>query len=76
VSGRARRSRQETKDRIAELFLSGDTQATVPGSLWAAVNAIVEYGDWLRPLRPRASGSLARSMTAEETCALQLVAAT
>jgi len=28
VSGAPRRSRQQTKDRIAELFLRGDTQAT------------------------------------------------
>ncbi|HXP99270.1 MAG TPA: DUF932 domain-containing protein [Solirubrobacteraceae bacterium] len=51
VSGRTRKSRQQTKDRIAELFICGDTQGNAPGSKWAAVNAIVEYGDWLRPLR-------------------------
>ncbi|MHB1538922.1 MAG: DUF932 domain-containing protein [Solirubrobacteraceae bacterium] len=27
------------------------TQGNAPGSKWAAVNAIVEYGDWIRPLR-------------------------
>ena len=46
MSSRSRRSRQQTKDRIAELFLSGDTQGNAPGSKWAAVNAIVEYGDY------------------------------
>ncbi len=51
LSARTRRSRQQTKDRIAELFLRGDTQGNAPRSKWAAVNAIVEYGDWLRPLR-------------------------
>lgn len=75
ISGRTRRSRQQTKDRIAELFLHGDTQGNAPGSKWAAVNAIVEYGDWLRPLR---SGSqrFARVLDdgAGKTRALQLVA--
>jgi phage/plasmid-like protein (TIGR03299 family) len=51
VSGRTRKSRQQTKDRIAELFMRGETQGNAPGSKWAAVNAIVEYGDWLLPLR-------------------------
>ena len=51
VSGRTRKSRQQTKDRIAELFMRGDTQGNAPGSKWAAVNAIVEYGDWMCPLR-------------------------
>lgn len=48
---RTRRSREETKRRIVELFLRGDTQGNSPGSKWAAVNAIVEYGDWHRPIR-------------------------
>jgi hypothetical protein len=76
VSGRTRRSRQQTKDRIAELFLRGETQGNAPGSKWAAVNAIVEYGDWLRPLR--SSGQrFARALDdgPEKTRALQLVAA-
>ena len=76
ASSRTRRSRQQTKDRIAELFLSGDTQGNAPGSKWAAVNAIVEYGDWIRPLR--SSGQrFARALDdgAEKTRALQLVAA-
>ncbi len=76
VSGRTRKSRQQTKDRIAELFMRGDTQGNAPGSKWAAVNAIVEYGDWLRPLR--SSGQrFARALDdgPEKTRALQLVAA-
>lgn len=76
ASDRTRRSRQQTKDRIAELFLCGDTQGNAPGSKWAAVNAIVEYGDWLRPLR--SSGQrFARALDdgPEKTRALQLVAA-
>jgi phage/plasmid-like protein (TIGR03299 family) len=76
MSGRTRRSRQQTKDRIAELFLRGETQGNAPGSKWAAVNAIVEYGDWIRPLR---SGGqrFARAVDdgPEKTRALQLVAA-
>jgi phage/plasmid-like protein (TIGR03299 family) len=76
VSGRTRRSRQHTKDCIAELFLCGDTQGNAPGSKWAAVNAIVEYGDWLRPLRSRGQ-RFARALDdgPEKTRALQLVAA-
>jgi phage/plasmid-like protein (TIGR03299 family) len=76
VSGRTRRSRQQTKDRIAELFLRGDTQGNAPGSKWAAVNAIVEYGDWLRPLRSNGQ-RFARALDdgPGKTHALQLVAA-
>jgi phage/plasmid-like protein (TIGR03299 family) len=76
MSGRTRRSRQQTKDRIAELFLRGETQGNAPGSKWSAVNAIVEYGDWIRPLR---SGGqrFARAVDdgPEKTRAVQLVAA-
>jgi phage/plasmid-like protein (TIGR03299 family) len=43
-----RRSRQQTKQRIAELFLHGDTQGNSPGTKWVAVNAIIEHSDWLR----------------------------
>ena len=56
--------------------MRGDTQGNAPGSKWAAVNAIVEYGDWIRPLR--SSGQrFARALDdgAEKTRALQLVAA-
>ena len=42
---------ERTKRRIAELFLHGETQGNAPGSKWAALNAIVEYGDWYRPIR-------------------------
>ncbi len=45
ASSRTRRSRQQTKDRIAELFLRGETQGNAPRSKWAAVNAIIEYGE-------------------------------
>jgi hypothetical protein len=51
ASSRTRRSRQQTKDRIAELFIRGDTQGNAPGSKWSAVNAIIEYGHWIRPIR-------------------------
>ena len=76
MSSRAHGSRQQTKDRIAELFLRGETQGNAPGSKWAAVNAIVEYGDWIRPLRSSAQ-RFARALDdgAEKTRTLQLVAA-
>lgn len=75
-SSRTPRSRQKTKDRIAELFLRGETQGDAPGSKWAEVNAIIEYGDWIRPLRSNGQ-RFARALDdgAEKTRALQLVAA-
>ena len=51
ASDRTRRSRQQTKEQISELFRTGATQGNAPGSKWSAVNAIIEYGDWLRPMR-------------------------
>ena len=75
-SSRTRRSRQYTKDRIAALFLHGNTQGNAPHSKWAAVNAIVEYGDWIRPRRSSAH-RFARTLDdgAEKTRSLQLVSA-
>jgi hypothetical protein len=51
ITDRTRRSREQAKQRIVDLFLHGDTQGNAPGSKWAAVNVIVEYGDWHRPIR-------------------------
>jgi calcineurin-like phosphoesterase family protein len=45
---RTRRSRERTKQRIVELFLHGDTQGNAPRSKWAAVNAVIEYADYLK----------------------------
>jgi phage/plasmid-like protein (TIGR03299 family) len=50
ASDRTRRSREQTKERITELFGRGDTQGSAPGTKWAAVNAIVEHADWIRPV--------------------------
>ena len=50
MSDRTRASRERTKRQIMELFLHGGTRGNAPGSKWGAVNAIVEYGDWLRTL--------------------------
>jgi phage/plasmid-like protein (TIGR03299 family) len=50
-SGRTRRSREAVREKITRLFLTGETQGNAPKSKWAAVNAIVEYGDWVRPSR-------------------------
>lgn len=76
TSARARRSRQQTKDRIAELFLHGETQGNAPGSKWAAVNAIIEHNDWIRPLRD-STQRFARVIddAPQKTRALQLIAA-
>ncbi len=75
-SDRARRNREHTKDRIVELFLHGDTQGNAPGSKWAAVNAIVEFGDWHRILR-QGGERFARAIDdgAQKTRALELIAA-
>lgn len=76
ASARAKRSRQQTQDRIAELFLRGDTQGNAPGSKWAAVNAIVEHSDWIRPLRD-GTQRFARAIddAPQKTKALQLIVA-
>jgi Domain of unknown function (DUF932) len=73
---RARRSREQTKQRIVELFARGDTQGNAPRSKWAAVNAIIEHADWIRPLNT-GSQRFARVIdeTARKTRALELVAA-
>jgi len=34
ASGQARRSREQTNNRIAELFVRGDTQGDAPGPKW------------------------------------------
>jgi phage/plasmid-like protein (TIGR03299 family) len=73
-SDRTRRNREQTKDRIVELFLHGDTQGNAPGSKWAAVNAIVEFGDWHRILR-QGGERFARAIDdgAQKTKALELI---
>ena len=48
ASDRTRRSREQTKQRITELFTQGNTQGNAPGTKWAAVNAIIEHADWIR----------------------------
>lgn len=75
-SDRTRRSRERTKQRIAELFLRGDTQGNAPGSKWAAVNAIIEYADWIRPVNA-GSQRFARVIddAARKTRALELITA-
>ena len=76
ASDRATRARELRKDQIIELFLRSDTQGNAPGSKWAAVNAIVEFGDWLRPIR---SGGerFARAIDdgGDKTKALELITA-
>jgi phage/plasmid-like protein (TIGR03299 family) len=74
LTDRARRGREQTKRRIVELFLHGNTQGNAPGSKWAAVNAIVEYGDWQRPIR-QGGERFARAVDdgAHKTRALELI---
>jgi phage/plasmid-like protein (TIGR03299 family) len=76
ATDRTRRSREQTKQRIVELFLHGDTQGSAPGSKWAAVNAIVEHADWIRPINA-GSERFARVIDdgARKTRALELITA-
>ena len=66
ASDRTRRSREQTKQRITELFAHGDTQGNAPGTKWAAVNAIIEHADWIRPVNADRNGSPGWSTTARE----------
>ncbi len=76
MSARSERSRESVKEQILELFQRGATRGNAPGSKWSAVNAIVEYGDWVRPLRS-GSDRFARALDdgSEKTRALDLIAA-
>jgi phage/plasmid-like protein (TIGR03299 family) len=76
ISERTRRGREQTKERIVELFLSGETQGNAPRTKWAAVNAIIEYGDWHRPIR-QGGDRFARALDdgAQKTRALELITA-
>jgi phage/plasmid-like protein (TIGR03299 family) len=76
ASARATRSRELRKEQIIELFLRGDTQGNAPGTKWAAVNAIVEFGDWLRPIRTGGE-RFARAIddSTDKTYARQLITA-
>jgi hypothetical protein len=75
ASDRTRRSREQTKHRIIELFVHGETQGNAPGTNWAAVNAIIEHADWIRPLN---AGSLRLARVLDDgglkTRALEMVA--
>jgi phage/plasmid-like protein (TIGR03299 family) len=76
TTDRVARTREGRKDQIVDLFLRGDTVGNAPGSKWAAVNAIVEFSDWHRPLRA-GSERFARAVDdgALKTQALDLVLA-
>lgn len=76
TTDRTRRSREQIKDRITALFAHGDTQGNAPGTKWAAVNAIVEHGDWIRPVNA-GSQRFARVIDdgPRKTRALELIAA-
>ena len=76
IGDRARRSREQTKQRIVELFALGDTQGNAPGSKWAALNAIIEHADWIRPLND-VSQRFGRAIddTSAKTRALELITA-
>jgi phage/plasmid-like protein (TIGR03299 family) len=75
-SRRVQNSRQSVKEQTAELFLLGKTQGNAPRSKWAAVNAIVEFDDWVRPSRS-ADQRFARTIgdSSRKTRALELIAA-
>jgi len=76
ASDRTRRSREQTKQRITELFAHGETKGNAPGTKWAAVNAIIEHADWIRPVNA-GSQRFARVIDdgTRKTRALELIAA-
>ena len=76
ASDRTRRSREQTKQRITDLFMHGNTQGNAPGTKWAAVNAIIEHSDWIRSVNGT-SQRFARAIDdgGRKTRALELVAA-
>ena len=76
ASDRTRRSREATKHRITELFARGETRGNAPGTKWAALNAIIEHADWIRPVNA-GSQRFARAIddTARKTHALEMIAA-
>jgi len=76
ANDRTRRSREQTKHRIIDLFAHGETQGSAPGTKWAAINAIIEHADWIRPLNT-GSQRFARVLddSGRKTQALEMVAA-
>ncbi len=76
ASARTLRSRDQTKQRITRRFLHGDTQGNAPGTKWAAINAIIEHADWIRPVNG-SSQRFARSIDGggRKTKVLELIAA-
>ena len=75
MSDRARSSREQVKQQITDLFLHGDTIGNAPGSKWVALNAVVEWSDWYRPLRQGERFARAIDDTAFKTRALELITA-
>jgi phage/plasmid-like protein (TIGR03299 family) len=43
-------SRLDTRDNLVSLF-AGPTNANIGGTRWAALNAVSEYDQWVRPVR-------------------------
>jgi hypothetical protein len=76
ASDRTRRSREQTKHRIIQVFAHGETQGNTPCTKWAAVNAIIEHADWIRSVNGT-SQRFARAIDdgGRKTRALELVAA-
>jgi hypothetical protein len=75
ASDRTRRSREQTKQRITDLFIHGDTRGNAPGTKWTAINAVIEHADWMRPVK-RGAERFARAIDdgGRKTRALELVA--
>jgi phage/plasmid-like protein (TIGR03299 family) len=51
TSDRSARSADRARAAILTLFREGDTVGNAPRSKWAALNAIIEWEDWSRPVR-------------------------
>lgn len=55
MAKRAMSNREQQRDTVMSFFKgegpAGDTRGNAPESKWCALNAIVEYADWGRPIR-------------------------
>jgi calcineurin-like phosphoesterase family protein len=63
ASDRTRRSREQTKQRITDLFIHGDTRGNAPGTKWTAINAVIEHADYWQSAVMRS-----RSPAAPQSC--------
>jgi hypothetical protein len=74
-SDRSARSAERAREAIVTLFRDGETVGNAPGSKWAALNAIVEWEDWQRPVRGERFARIVERPTRARRDALEAVLA-